>query len=56
MAWLLMCPTPPLARHYLPNPPRACPAVLYAVGSAFYVYITFLGYSALPFLERTEVG
>ncbi|EFN56073.1 hypothetical protein CHLNCDRAFT_22928 [Chlorella variabilis] len=30
-------------------------AVLYAVGSAFYVYITFLGYSALPFLERTEV-
>lgn len=26
------------------------------VGISYYFYITFLGYSALPFLERTEVG
>jgi hypothetical protein len=31
-------------------------AALYAVGLSYYFYITFLGYSALPFLERTEVG
>ena len=35
---------------------RAFAAVLFAAGGAYYVYITFLGYSALPFLERTEVG
>ena len=36
---------------------RAHPAraVLYAAGISYYFYITFLGYSALPFLERTEV-
>lgn len=32
-----------------------CAAVLYAAGSSYYWYLTFLGYSALPFLERTEV-
>jgi hypothetical protein len=31
-------------------------SALYAVGTSYYFYITFLGYSALPFLERTEVG
>lgn len=30
-------------------------AALFATGSSVYWYITFLGYSALPFLERTEV-
>jgi hypothetical protein len=29
---------------------------LYAVGLSYYHYLNFLGYSALPFLERTEVG
>lgn len=29
--------------------------VLYATGISHYLYITFLGYSALPFLEHTEV-
>ena len=28
---------------------------LYAAALAYYHYMTFLGYSALPFLERTEV-
>ncbi len=44
--------------HRLPPPqPRAllC-AALWAVGTSYYFYITFLGYSALPFLEKTEVG
>ena len=31
-------------------------AGLYALGLSYYCYLTFLGYSALPFLERTEVG
>lgn len=37
---------------------RAAPvyAALWALGLSYYFYITFLGYSALPFLERTEVG
>ena len=29
--------------------------LLYAVGLAYYHYMNFQGYSALPFLERTEV-
>jgi hypothetical protein len=29
---------------------------LYAVTLSYYHYLNFLGYSALPFLERTEVG
>lgn len=29
--------------------------VLYAAAFAHYHYLNFLGYSALPFLERTEV-
>jgi hypothetical protein len=29
---------------------------LYAVALSYYHYLNFLGYSALPFLERTEVG
>eukprot|EP00879_Flechtneria_rotunda_P032516 GHRR01035733.1.p1 GENE.GHRR01035733.1~~GHRR01035733.1.p1 ORF type:complete len:176 (+),score=30.00 GHRR01035733.1:30-530(+) len=29
--------------------------VLYAVSLSYYHYLNFLGYSALPFLERTEV-
>lgn len=29
---------------------------LYAGALAYYHYMNFLGYSALPFLERTEVG
>lgn len=33
-----------------------CPAALWALASSYYLYITFLGYSALPFLERTEVS
>lgn len=28
---------------------------LYAVALSYYHYLNFLGYSALPFLERTEV-
>ena len=28
--------------------------VLYGVGLSYYHYINFLGYSTLPFLERTE--
>jgi hypothetical protein len=28
---------------------------LYAAAFAYYHYLNFLGYSALPFLERTEV-
>ena len=55
---MLTC-TPP--RYPLTCPRTACnvmlsAAVLFAAGGAYYVYITFLGYSALPFLERTEVG
>lgn len=38
------------------DPTHLCPAALYAAGSSYYWYLTFLGYSALPFLERTEVG
>ncbi|PRW20867.1 unc-50-like protein [Chlorella sorokiniana] len=34
---------------------RILSAALWAVGASYYFYITFLGYSALPFLERTEV-
>lgn len=30
-------------------------AALWALGLSYYCYLTFLGYSALPFLERTEV-
>lgn len=30
-------------------------SLLYALGVSHYLYITFLGYSALPFLEHTEV-
>jgi hypothetical protein len=29
---------------------------LYAVALSYYHYLNFLGYSALPFLERTEVS
>jgi hypothetical protein len=29
---------------------------MYAVSLSYYHYLNFLGYSALPFLERTEVG
>lgn len=42
--WLVWCP-PPSRR-----------AALWALGLSYYCYLTFLGYSALPFLERTEVG
>ena len=29
---------------------------LYAAAFSYYHYLSFLGYSALPFLERTEVS
>jgi len=29
---------------------------LYAAALGYYHYMTFLGYSTLPFLEHTEVG
>jgi hypothetical protein len=29
--------------------------ILYAVALSYYHYLSFLGYSALPFLEHTEV-
>ena len=35
--------------------PRLLSNVLYAVAFSYYHYLSFLGYSALPFLERTEV-
>ena len=35
---------------------RALSCTLYATGMSYYFYLTFLGYSALPFLERAEVG
>lgn len=35
--------------------PAAVSCALYAVAFGVYSYLTFLGYSALPFLERTEV-
>eukprot|EP00887_Chlorella_sp_A99_P007806 scaffold20.g7806.t1 len=34
---------------------RALSCALYALGLSQYLYLTFLGYSALPFLERAEV-
>lgn len=34
----------------------ALATALYAGALTYYHYMTFLGYSALPFLERTEVG
>lgn len=34
----------------------ALSCALYALGTSYYFYLTFLGYSALPFLERTEVS
>lgn len=30
--------------------------VLYALALSYYHYLSFLGYSSLPFLEHTEVG
>lgn len=30
--------------------------LLYAVALSYYHYLSFLGYSSLPFLEHTEVG
>lgn len=35
--------------------PRLLSNALYAVAFSYYHYLSFLGYSALPFLERTEV-
>jgi hypothetical protein len=34
----------------------ALSCVLYTVALGYYHYLNFLGYSALPFLERTEVS
>ena len=34
--------------------PAALSCMLYAAALAHYCYLSFLGYSALPFLERTE--
>jgi hypothetical protein len=31
-------------------------SILYAAALSYYHYLNFLGYSALPFLQRTEVG
>ena len=36
-------------------PPAALSCALYAGAFCHYHYLCFLGYSALPFLERTEV-
>lgn len=52
MLQLALCPVL-LMRRMVAN---ALSCVLYAGGMSYYMYITFLGYSALPFLERTEVG
>ena len=46
---ILLLPSPPV------QPPALLCAALWAVGTSYYFYITFLGYSALPFLEKTEV-
>lgn len=35
--------------------PRLLSCLLYAAAMSHYLYLTFLGYSALPFLERAEV-
>ena len=42
-----------LARGFLP---ALFSNVLYAAALSYYHYLSFLGYSALPFLEHTEVG
>ena len=57
MCWLAVVQfvlTPVLAaKGFLP---RLLSNALYAVACSYYHYLSFLGYSALPFLERTEVS
>ena len=53
MAALQYVLTPLLLTHSWAAGALSC--LLYAAGLAHYHYLHFLGYSALPFLERTEV-
>jgi hypothetical protein len=51
VAQFLLCPLL-LWRGFLP---ALLSCLLYALALSYYHYLSFLGYSALPFLEHTEV-
>jgi hypothetical protein len=50
VAQLLLCPVLLLESRLA----AALSSCLYAAALSHYLYITFLGYSVLPFLDRTE--